>query len=146
LGLIGIIETTRRIPSSAWHAALTRTAAKLSYNISHYKRHAIETHLARAFPSLSDAERERMTRNAFYAFWEEWFFWAYSDLNQSKSRVQVSGMEHLARALERGHGAILWESNGFGKRLLSKQLLRERGVNMIQVHALGHLGGIGANG
>lgn len=147
LVVIGLIETARRVPSPSVHAALVQALANLSYNVSRQKRQLIENKLERTFHgSLSPTERARIARGVFYAFWEEMFFWAYSDLSCLNSRVQVAGMENLRSALERGHGVILWESNSFGRRLLSKHILRTCGVNIVQVHALTHVGGMGAGG
>ncbi len=53
--------------------------------------------------------------------------------------TEIHGLECLQNALRDGQGAILWESNGFGRRNLVKGLLYEKGFSVNQVHADNHL-------
>jgi lauroyl/myristoyl acyltransferase len=57
------------------------------------------------------------------------------------SLVDVRGLEHLRSALAAGRGVILWESSGFGQRLLSKAALKAHGYEVIQFHGAENLGG-----
>ena len=52
-----------------------------------------------------------------------------------------SGLEHLRTGLARGRGVILWESNGFGRRLQSKHVLWTHGIGVHQIHGPNHFGG-----
>ena len=53
--------------------------------------------------------------------------------------TEIHGLEYLQDALRDGRGAILWESNGFGRRNLAKRVLYEKGLRVHQVHAEDHL-------
>ena len=47
---------------------------------------------------------------------------------------------HLQQALARGKGAILWESNGFSRRVQAKRTLHAHGIPLHQTHGETHLG------
>jgi lauroyl/myristoyl acyltransferase len=57
-------------------------------------------------------------------------------------RVEFRGKEHLENALRQGRGAILWESNALGCRLLAKKTLYAHGFAVHQVHGPDNLGGL----
>jgi lauroyl/myristoyl acyltransferase len=81
-------------------------------------------------------------RSVLSETWREILFAA--DVERAVTRpsdVDVLGLEHLQSALAAGKGVILWESSGFGHRLLSKAALKSRGYEVIQLHGANHLGG-----
>jgi lauroyl/myristoyl acyltransferase len=61
--------------------------------------------------------------------------------NGEVQEARINGVEHLHRALEKGKGVILWESSGFGRRLLAKRILYENGFSIHQIHGANDLGG-----
>jgi KDO2-lipid IV(A) lauroyltransferase len=121
-----------------------RAAGLAAYRLSIAKRRRIEANLAQWFgPGQSVAEYQSITRRVFYENWREILSWADREVENATTvaAVEVEGFEHLRRALDAGHGAILWESNGFGRRLLIKRVLSARGVEIHQVHGPTNLGG-----
>src|SRR5262245_41428360 len=48
--------------------------------------------------------------------------------------AEIHGVEQLRSALKRGKGAILWENNGFGSRILAKRILHQNGFSLHQIH------------
>jgi lauroyl/myristoyl acyltransferase len=99
-------------------------------------------HLAIAFDGrLSAGETDQIIRECYREVWREALSllptagdWAA--LRQAK----IEGWEHLQSALASGRGAILWEASMFGSRNASKQILRDRGIAVHQVHATSHAG------
>ena len=89
--------------------------------------------------ALAPAERGPIVRRVFHETWREILTW--SQLRESLPEIDVHGLEHLRAGLARGRGVILWESNGFGRRLLSKQVLWTRGIGVHQIHGPNHFGG-----
>lgn len=121
-----------------------RAISFIAYQLSRKKRHLLETNLQRAYANtMTRSEIDPLTRQVFFEFWDEMFCWAYRDVNALVARAQIVGLEHLRDALARGRGVILWESGGFGKRVVAKQLLHALGIKVTQVHAAHHAGGIG---
>lgn len=122
---------------------LVKGAALAAYHFSRDKRRLIEKNLSKAFDEkLSKNQRQEIIKGAFLEFWREIF----SQLPSSQERaalkkVDIRGLEHLQRALGNGKGAILWESNSFGRRALSKQILHEKRFSIHQVYGEDHLKG-----
>ena len=56
-------------------------------------------------------------------------------------RFEVLGLGHLQGALKTGKGAILWQSNSFGRKFLAKQVLRDHGFFVHQIYGENHAGG-----
>ncbi len=121
---------------------LTAALARLAYVLSRRKRRAIEINLDAFQPALTTHARTNIVRGTFYAFWEEMFEWSLPATERAAADgIQLVGSEHLHAALAAGHGAILWDSNGFGKRLLAKRILHAHGFVLEQVHGARNLGG-----
>ena len=59
----------------------------------------------------------------------------------SRTRFEIRGLQHLKGALETGKGAILWESNSFGRKFLAKQMLHDHGFPVHQIYGENHAGG-----
>jgi lauroyl/myristoyl acyltransferase len=115
----------------------------VAYRLSSRKRRLSEAALARALaPTLSARERRAIVRGSFRQFWRETFSLVLSRGEWRRlGGVEVTGAEHLRAAIDRGAGAILWESSYFGRRLMAKHVLWHRGFAIRQVHADRHLGG-----
>jgi lauroyl/myristoyl acyltransferase len=134
---------------TSWCGPLRRltigAAASAAYRLSRAKRRLTEKRLARALPDpCSAADRGRIVRSAFRAFWCDAFAISPSAMERAAvAQARIAGEEHLRRALEQGKGVILWESSAFGCRHLAKQVLHRRGLVLHQVHAHTHLGGFG---
>lgn len=80
----------------------------------------------------------RIVRSSLDEFWREAFCWT-APLPRAEPRI--TGLQHLHEALALGHGAILWESNGFGHRTTSKRLFHAVGLPVVQVHGKDNVGG-----
>ncbi len=115
----------------------------LAYGFSIKKRRVIEKNLSKAFGGgLSEEQRREIIKGAFREFWRDMFLWLPSDPDRDEfRRAELRGVEHLRRALENGRGVILWESNGYGRKLASKHILNQNGFSICQVHGTNHLGG-----
>lgn len=136
LTIIALIRITPR----AQQALLISCMANAAYWVSRKKRAAIERNLDVAFGSeLSSSKKERIVRGTFCSFWRELFDWSLPPLVHLP--VEWHGIEHLQAARRNGRGIILWESNGFGKRLLPKRILHANGCVLTQVHGANNLGG-----
>lgn len=143
LFVIGFIELARCLPFLPMDAMLARALAAAAYLVSHRKRALIQARLARVFGECPDfTARQTLIRRIFFEFWDEMLSWSRIDRDPTAHAV-IHGMEHVKDALSRGRGVILWESNGFGKRVLAKATLHAYGINVTQLHTFTHLGGIG---
>ncbi len=116
------------------------TAGLCAYHLSRKKRRQIEASMSRShLAALAPAERRLIVRRVFHETWREILMW--SQLHGSLPEIDVHGLEHLRAGLARGRGVILWESNGFGRRLLSKHVLWTRGIEVHQIHGPNRFGG-----
>jgi lauroyl/myristoyl acyltransferase len=122
---------------------IVKTIALAAYHFSKKKRQNIERNLSEAFDGkLSKHQRREITQGAFYEFWRETgSLWPTRQERAALKNVNIQGLEHLQRALKNGRGTILWESNAFGRRALSKQILHENGFLIHQVYGDAHLKG-----
>jgi len=141
LAVVAIVEILARLPSRLRGFAMA-VLARIAYALSRRKRRSIEDNLDLAFGAdLNAARKTQLTIACFRAFWEEMVAWVPSAAAKSPTDcVQIKGIEHLEHALARGKGVILWESNGFGRRVLAKRALHARGFPVIQMHGASHLG------
>lgn len=144
LSVITLIEAANRISSGRLRPLLARSVAFLAYRLSRRKRRMSETNVFQEFEGKLSRERARsIVKTSFYQFWLETLSMPYSSFSESRAKVDVYGLEFLQRTLERGRGAILWESSYFGRRNLAKHILHRNGFVIDQVHAYSHLGGFG---
>jgi len=123
------------LPSDRLRGRLARLLGSLACVVSRGKRRRIERSLANAFGRPAEP---RIVRAAFEEFWREMLCWT----SPMRDAVTTGGIEHLQRARDSGRGAILWESNAFGRRLLMKKALHAHGFAVHQVHgpnSVGHL-------
>lgn len=143
LAIAGLIRFLRIFRLRRLNEITARGVALAAYHLSAAKRRRVEENLSRRLGGgRSVAERRRIVRRVFYETWREIFSWADADvIDESASAVDVQGLEHLREALHAGRGAILWESNGFGRRKVMKRILRAHGIELHQVHGPNDLGG-----
>lgn len=141
LALVRAAGWSRSSTAKDWAAA---GIGSIAYRLSARKRRLSEERLAQAMPpALSASERRAIVKGSFREFWRETFSLVLSrSERQTLAAVEVQGLEHLRAALARGKGVILWESSHFGRRLMAKDILRDRGFAVYQVHAEGHIGGL----
>ncbi len=142
----------------AWAVGLTgssrvrhATAAglgALAYRLSRTKRAAMERALATAFGgALSAGAARTVVRGALRETWLEVLGCYPTRADRAAVQdAEVRGLERLDAALGAGRGAILWESEGLGRRFLAKQILHARGYAVVQTHGPEHIGGLLARG
>lgn len=147
LCIVALIEIARRVQSDRLQRLIVSTLAVSAFHLSQHKRQHIITNLQCALPeSMAPAQIEQITRNVFHAFWQEVLDWSREDSRALAAHAQIIGAEHLWTALAQNRGAILWESGSFGKRVISKHILKANGFAVTQIHARLHAGGLGAGG
>jgi lauroyl/myristoyl acyltransferase len=143
LFVIALIKIVSGFSSPLLKDLTIKSIAFAAYNVSKKKRHGMEKNLSEAFDGkLAEHQRREIVKGVFYEFWRETFSrWPTSQERAALKSADIQGLEHLQRALGNGRGVILWESNAFGRRTLSKQILHENGFLIHQVYAEVHLRG-----
>jgi len=143
LFVIALIKIVSSFSSPLPKDLTVKSIAFVAYHFSKKKRRTIEKNISEALDGkLAGSQRRKIAKGAFYEFWRETF--SRRPTCQEKAalkRIDIQGLEHLQRALENGRGVILWESNAFGRRNLTKQILFENGFSIHQVYAEAHLRG-----
>jgi lauroyl/myristoyl acyltransferase len=144
LSVVALIRLARSLSPHPGRLLLLKAVASTAYRVSRTKRRLSEKSVTRAFQGRLSNERIRtIVKASFYQFWLEMFsMHAPGVAADSPKRVRVRGLEHLQRTLDKGKGAILWESSHLGRRLLAKQILRDNGFPVDQVHGHNHIGGL----
>jgi lauroyl/myristoyl acyltransferase len=144
LGVLALVHLSASLKSHRLHQVLVRLVSGTAYRISNQKRAKIRAGLGRAYnKSLSTSQLESIAESSFAAFWDEVFAMAYNPHFLPTIESKIQGIEHLRAALANGRGAILLESNCFGKRHLGKFILRSNNFAVSQVHARMHVGSMG---
>lgn len=143
LAVILLIKVNSWLPSPKLRELAVGGIVLLAYRFSTEKRRVIEKNLSDAFDGgLSEERKREIIKGAFREFWQDMFLWLPSDRDRNEfKRAELRGVEHLRGALENGRGVILWESNGYGRKLASKHILRQNGFSICQVHGANNLGG-----
>jgi lauroyl/myristoyl acyltransferase len=141
-GQFALAETVGRLPSAALRRAAISALAGVAYRLSREKRRLIERNVAHAFAGrIHSSEVRRIAIGCFREFWQEMVEWvpAVGD-RLPAAEIEIRGLAHLQQALARGKGAILWESNGFSRRVQAKRTLHAHGIPVHQTHGETHLG------
>ena len=122
-----------------------KSLAFITYRSSATKRRLSEKQLSNAFAGELCADSIRtIVKRAFHQIWHETFsIPPPGDAKISVEHLDIRGLLHLQLAINKGKGAILWESSCFGRRLLAKQILHHYGFAVHQVHGENHFGGFG---
>jgi len=93
-----------------WQSMIGRGIGRLIYRIAGKRRQIANTNLRLCFPTLSDIEREQLLREHFkyvgLAVVESGLSWWGNPASLPKLG-QITGMQHLEKALQRGKGVIL---------------------------------------
>jgi lauroyl/myristoyl acyltransferase len=141
-GHFTLAESVARLPSAGMRQAAIGALALAAYTLSHEKRRLIERNVALAFAGrVEPNETRRIAIGCFREFWQEMVDWVPSVGDRLPAReIEIRGLEHLRQAVARGRGAILWESNGFSRRVQAKRTLHAHGVPLHQTHGETHLG------
>jgi len=140
---MGVIKIGASLSSVRASLRLVDAAAFIAYHLSRSKRRLIERNLAQTFgESLRPNEITPIVKSSFYQFWLEAFSMRSLSLRRAEStRLTTRGVEHLRQALDKGKGAILWDSSCFGRNVLAKQVLHDHGFSVHQVYGENYAGG-----
>jgi lauroyl/myristoyl acyltransferase len=122
---------------------LVNTLTSLGYHLSRRKRRLSEINLAQSLGAeLGDAQRRKIIKTSFRQFWLEAFSLPCPEAAAGEGvRIEVRGLHHLQAAIDNGKGAILFESNSFGRKFLAKQSLYQKGFSIHQIYGENHAGG-----
>lgn len=148
LAVIILIKLVSGFSSLLPKELIVKSIALVAYHFSGNKRRCIEKNLSETFNGkLSKNQRREIAKGAFHEFWRETFSRLPTrQEREALKKVDVRGREHLQKALRNGKGVILWESNAFGRRALSKQILHANGFSIHQVFGEIHLRGFLSDG
>ena len=94
-----------------WQIAFCKGVGRVAGALLPARRRIVERNLEACFPELSAAERDRLVRQHFAALGAsaaEMAMGWFGNPEEVRRRVRVEGAEHLAAALERGRGVILF--------------------------------------
>jgi hypothetical protein len=112
----------------------------MAYHLSRTKRRASEQSLAQIFDGdVSKNKMQSIVKSSFYQFWLEAF--SIRSPTAPPTRFEIYGLGHLKGALKTGKGAILWQSNSFGRKFLAKQVLHDHGFSVHQIYGETRAGG-----
>jgi Kdo2-lipid IVA lauroyltransferase/acyltransferase len=94
-----------------WNLAVHRVGGRLLYALARRQRHVARRNLEICFPQLTPTEREALLKRQFesvgMSIGEIAFAWFAPDRRVPK-HFSVRGLEHVAAALAKGKGAILY--------------------------------------
>ncbi len=140
-GHFALAEAIARLPSAGLRRSAIDALAGAAFRLSHQKRRAIERNIACAFGGIDPAETRRIAIGSFREVWQEMVDWvpAVGD-RLPAAEIEIRGLAHLEQALAGGKGAILWESNGFSRRVQTKRTLHAHAIPLHQTHGETHLG------
>ena len=143
LFVIGLVFIMGLVSSARLKERVAHAIAFIAFWLSRTKRKRIVANLSLAFEGQIKKQQLRILAfGALQGVWEEMLSWLPPDAKRSGAdQVRLHGLEHLRAALQKNHGVILWESNGFGIRILAKKALRANGFSLYQVHGTDNLGG-----
>ena len=123
-----------------------KIVALSAYHFSQRKRRLSEKSVSEVFQGrLNEDHTRNIVKGSFYHFWLDIFSLPYGCSGATLPPHHIQGLEHLHDSLERGNGAILWESSYFGRRNFAKHILFEKGFAIDQIHTYNHTGGFGGS-
>jgi len=140
LALLVLNEMSSRPLSSHGEEILARLIGEIAWRVQWGQRRTIADRLSGVLcDEMTPDQIKKLTRKVFRNKWVERFSYAAASKKNACQNVRIEGLERLHEAVRLGKGVILWESP-FGKRLLGKVALMERGFILCQVHDQGHGG------
>ncbi len=143
---VGLMATIRATRSPRLVHLYSRAAGAAAFHLSARKRSRAAAGLDLAMGRQPAPLMHNLLAQSFVSFWEDLLLPFAFEQPGSDDRFTLDGEVHLANALDRGNGVILWESNSFGRRSVAKQVLASRGYSLVQVHLENHLGGLRNDG
>ena len=136
--LLALSRFSLRFLSSDKEEALARFVRDRVHTFVRKRRRQMAGSMAAALgDKIGPDEMETLTREVIRNKWVASFSISAIRRRGFSRNVAIDGLEHLDRALERGNGVVLWESD-FGSRRLAKAVLAEKGYSLCQVHAPEH--------
>jgi lauroyl/myristoyl acyltransferase len=142
LGVMTLVVAARAAPR-AWSERLVGWMGRLAHGFSRRKRASIDASVACAFgDTLSQDARRSIGAEVFRECWRELLLAGVPPGGGDAVRPGFEGAEYLRQALAQGRGVIVWESRGFGHRLLAKHLLAAHGFPVHQIHGPNNMGGL----
>lgn len=138
--LLVLNKFSARLLSAAGEQRLARLIAVIAWTVQWRNRRIITDHLSAVVSrELHPDQTRKLTRKIYEGRWAEQFSYSAAKRKTACQSMTITGLEHLNGALSRGKGAILWEIP-FGKRLLGKVALMQKGFAFSQVHDQEHGG------
>ena len=140
---LSLIKMVGRFSSPGLRDFVAKGLAFAAYQCSRNKRRLSEENVFKALGGdFNEKERREIIKVVFQELWRDTFLLLSPVKERSVLKgVTVEGLEHLRRALRNRKGVILWESNSFGRRVLSKRILAENGFWVHQVYGNDHIVG-----
>lgn len=90
--------------------AMGRILGRMALPFAHHRRHVTETNLRLCFPTISEAELKKRLNNCFESagigMFETAMAW-WMSTRRFKKLFVIEGLEHLEKALEKKHGALI---------------------------------------
>jgi lauroyl/myristoyl acyltransferase len=147
LSVMAVVLIVRWSHSPALRRVSARLIGLAAYLGTPGMRDAATRNVTAAFEPHVDARTAaRIVRESYTSTWENTLaLCGISAEWDAVRRVRIEGLDRLERALDAGNGVILWESMYFGRRLLAKMALADRGFALDQLHAENHLEGFAYN-
>lgn len=129
-----------RILSAHAEEKLATLIGNIGFIVLRKQRRTITHGLSVAFGrDLTPDQIRKLARKVFEHVSVDNFCFSPVKRGLTAHRITIEGLEHLRGALSRGKGVILWESP-FGRRMLAKLALMEKGFPLWQVHNQAHGG------
>jgi lauroyl/myristoyl acyltransferase len=143
LFVIGLINVVDWFSSPKLKGFVISSIVVTAYKFSSNKKQKMSRNVTLAFNGkIREHQKVEIVKGAINTFWNFMFSWLESSIDMEEmSNAELCGLGNLHHALRNGNGVILWESNGFGNRILSKRILHRKGFVVRPVHGANHLGG-----
>jgi len=146
--VLALAAGLRSVGSDGMRTAVAAGLGRLARRFSRAKRESIDEAIQSALgDSTTEQEQREISLGSMAGVWTELFALAAGESARANCEpCKVVGMNRLRSSLAKGNGAILWESNGFGRRWIWKRVLKENGLPVFQVHGPLNLGGLNLRG
>ena len=146
--VLALAAGLRSVGSDGMRTAVAAGLGRLARRFSRGKRESIDEAIRSALgDSTTEQEQQEISLGSMAGVWTELFALAAGESARANCEpCKVVGMNRLRSSLAKGNGAILWESNGFGRRWIWKRVLKENGLPVFQVHGPLNLGGLNLRG
>jgi len=143
LSVVVLIQVGTWFSSVGMRLFIVDTVAFIAYHLSRAKRRRSEQNLSQTFGRKLSKDRCReIVKSSFHQFWLEAFSMPSPSFPETgRVQIEIRGLEHLQSTMDNGKGAILWESNSFGRKFLAKQILHQNGFSVHQIYGENHAGG-----